>query len=274
MKLAGHTMGTPGLTLSEAMRLFREIGFDGIEIRCAENGQINPEKINEQQIREIMEEKESLGLDVACLTPYYRDFVSPKKRDREIEGFKRVIQIASKLNCERVRVYGGVWPYPYVSRKKVWLMTIKAVRELCTYAGEHGVYICIENHPGTLTETATQTVMFIEQVNSDFLKILYDQANIDSAQGEKFQEAISLQKKYIFHVHVKDQTFINGKREPRLLGKGEMNWKAIIDALKNIGYREYLSDEYEKYWHPQLLPEPAIGMEKNLNYLKEILYRN
>jgi sugar phosphate isomerase/epimerase len=38
MKLAGHTMGTPEYTLQEAIRLFADIGLDGIEIIVANDG--------------------------------------------------------------------------------------------------------------------------------------------------------------------------------------------------------------------------------------------
>ena len=37
MKIAGHTMGTPDLSVPQAIDLFADIGLEGIEIICTDN---------------------------------------------------------------------------------------------------------------------------------------------------------------------------------------------------------------------------------------------
>ena len=45
----------------------------------------------------------------------------------------------------------------------------------------------------------------------------------------------------------------------------------IMPALKEIGYSGYISDEYEKLWYPDFLPEPEIGMKHNLEYVRKFI---
>ncbi len=78
-------------------------------------------------------------------------------------------------------------------------------------------------------------------------------------------------KPYLFHCHVKDwivEDKSKNKKRSRLLGEGELPWPTVLKALLEIGYEGYISDEYEKYWYPKLLPDAEIGMKHNLEYLK------
>ncbi len=273
MRVCGHTMGVPGRDAFQAIKLFSDMGFDGIELRCASDGQIDPENYTEEEGTKIREAADAFGLEIACLTPYYKDYLSPERRRNEIDGMKKVIDIAGLLRCTRMRAYGGTEPPQVVDETKAWNLTVPALKEICEYADDVGVYVCIENHPGTLARTAAETVKLVEEVRSDNVKILYDQANISRINGEDFATAIDAQRDHIYHVHVKDQKFINGKRVPTLLGKGTVEWRSILEELNRIGYQGFLSDEYEKHWHPDLLPEPEVGMKHNLQYVREILKR-
>ena len=55
------------------------------------------------------------------------------------------------------------------------------------------------------------------------------------------------------------------------MGEGTVRWPEALQALREVGYTGYVSDEYEKYWYPQELPEPEIGMKHNLEYAKKFL---
>ncbi|MBQ7649731.1 MAG: hypothetical protein IJS15_02165, partial [Victivallales bacterium] len=74
--------------------------------------------------------------------------------------------------------------------------------------------------------------------------------------------------------HIKDWTLesrIPLKKTSCLMGEGTVRWPEALKALKEIGYTGYVSDEYEKYWYPDDLPEPEIGMKHNLDYVKKHL---
>ncbi len=41
-------------------------------------------------------------------------------------------------------------------------------------------------------------------------------------------------------------------------------------STRSIGYDGYISDEYEKFWKPDL-PEPEVGMKRNAEVLRRCL---
>jgi sugar phosphate isomerase/epimerase len=45
----------------------------------------------------------------------------------------------------------------------------------------------------------------------------------------------------------------------KVVGEGLLPWAQILARLVSLGYDGALSLEYEYRWHPQDLPEPAIG---------------
>ena len=64
------------------------------------------------------------------------------------------------------------------------------------------------------------------------------------------------------------------KKKSCLMGEGTVRWEEALAALRDIGYTGWVSDEYEKYWYPEDLPEPEIGMKHNLDYVKARLLRD
>ena len=103
IKFSGHTMGTPGKDIYEVIEFFRELGYDGIEVRVANDGQIDSETITDEEVNKIHEAAKAAGMEFSCLTSYYKDF-TPPARDDVIKNLKRVIDIAAMLDCKLIRV--------------------------------------------------------------------------------------------------------------------------------------------------------------------------
>jgi inosose dehydratase len=60
--------------------------------------------------------------------------------------------------------------------------------------------------------------------------------------------AVAIRKYHerLYQIHLKDLTLENGKEVPCVVGKGNMDIKGIIAALKDVGYSHYVDFEYEK----------------------------
>ena len=266
-------MGAPGRDIHEVIKLFKTIGYDGIEVRVAPDGQINSETLTDEEAEAIHREAKNAGMEFSCLTSYYQNFVDLEKRQDVIAKLKRVIEIASILNCPMVRVYGGVEPnsQPGVWFNDVWTRTVTGIRETAEYAAKFGVRICIETHIGSLTMSIRDVVRLLEDVNMHNVGILFDYAWVELAGVEFGAEAVRRAARYIFHVHIKDWKLENRlpvKKTSCLMGEGTVAWEEVLAELKRIGYTGYISDEYEKYWYPKELPEPEVGMKHNLEYAR------
>ena len=298
MKLCGHTMGMPGKDIFAAIEFCAQIGLEGIEIRCAANGHLDPETIEPFEVELIGEAAHRAGVAIVCLTPYYKDYATPAATAATLEGIHKTCRIAQQLNCPLVRATGGVWPVAVgglearTAHEEVWERTALGLQQAADLASQHGVKLALENHSGTLTQTAEDTVGMVLQVARPNFGILMDHYWVVAAAGPGsagFQparhgcqqdagaprdllDAVRLQAPYVLHCHCKNIMWVEGKPQANFLDEGAIDWLPVLRILKEHGYDGYLSDEYEKFWRPEL-PEPEEGMARNARYLRECLGR-
>lgn len=266
-------MGTPKKNLFEAMRFFRSIGHEGIEVRVAADGQINPETYTPQQGKDVVRAAEDIGIRICCLTSYYNDFVSPEKRDTEIGGLKRIAEMAAELGCPLIRAMGGKCNTREKRAEVIRARSIEGLQVVADHAARLGVKLAVETHIGFQCLTAGATADFVRTVDRPNVGILLDYAWVHYAGAESAVQALKAVGPYLLHCHVKDWKYVGGDREKRhavLMGKGDVDWPVFLSALKAGAYSGYVSDEYEKYWHDHL-PEPEVGMAHNVKYLCEAL---
>ena len=272
---SGHTMGAPGWNIYEVIRGFREIGYDAIEVRVALDGQINSETVTDEECIRILAAAREEGMAFSCLTSYYKSFLPAEKRAETVAKLRRVVEIAHLLECPLVRVYGGDEPrdLPDFWYTDVWSDTVAGIREVASYAARFGVKLCIETHVGSLTMSVRDTLRMVHDVNMQNVGILFDYAWVHVAGVEGPREAVRMAAGHIFHVHVKDfriRTLRPLDKSAALIGEGDLPWSEVIDELVKIGYRGYISDEYEAYWYPDDLPPCEVGMRKNLLAVKAL----
>ncbi|MCE5237439.1 sugar phosphate isomerase/epimerase [bacterium] len=286
MKLCGHTMGMPDKSIFEALEFCASLGLEGIEIRCAANGHLDPETVDPFRVALIAEAAHRSGVAIACLTPYYKDYSTPEAAEATLAGIHKTCQIAEDLDCRLVRATGGVWTEAMgglearTTRERIWDGTVAGLQQAADLAIQHHVRLALENHSGTLTQTAEDTVAMVRQVDRPNLGILMDHYWVvaaaccqqDAGAPTALLDAVRLQAPYVLHCHVKNIVWVDGKPQANFLDEGAIDWLPILRILQEHGYDGYLSDEYEKFWRPEL-PEPEEGMGRNARYLRETLGR-
>ncbi len=273
MKFVGHTMGTPELDIYGSIDLFRELGYSGIEIRCAEDGHINSEKIADTDLSAIAQYASKNSIEISCLTPYFRDFVT-QKRETELSNLRRVVEIAVLLDCRNIRLYGGTDPVPDgFDEGTTWKETVSGIRD---FAANTDVRFCIETHIGSQTYSAEDAVRMVEEIDRDNVGILLDFAWVYLAGKENACEAVGLTFQYLFHCHYKDWILSNleaaqPERKACMMGDGSIPWHELFHELIERGYDGTMSDEYERYWNPDILPPASEGMKHNLSYVRSLI---
>jgi sugar phosphate isomerase/epimerase len=202
-----------------------------------------------------------------------------------------VIDMAEALQAPSIRVYGGKLTDGEEDpdgRKLSQL--IRSMRECGDYCAKHGdVKLSLENHFGTMTTTAQRSAEVIRAIGHPNVGVLYDQANIAFFPAEDYEEAIDLQRGFLYYVHCKDLVYRNGEPEKpvfkmvshvtgddrtvrsRIPGEGILDWFAILGKLKEIGYDGWVSLEYERRWGNQDLPIATDGMPRAAAYIRTIL---
>ena len=190
----------------------------------------------------------------------------------------------------RVRVYAGAWQPESTNHAAHWEQLRSALSILAQEAQDANVVLCVENHFGTMTQTAADTARLVNEVNSPAVRVLYDQANLTFTHDENWSEAFAVQGDLVGHVHVKDLVFKDPNApfrasdtarvkaderavSSRVVGTGVVPWPEIIEALVRRGYDDVLTLEYEYRWHPQDLPDPEIGFKDSASTVRSILAR-
>ncbi len=271
MKLSGHTMGMPEKDIYESISFCAELGLDGIEVRCADNGQMDLDTIEDDQVKRIAEHAQNKGIEFACLTPYYRDFMTPEAAEESLSGYRNACRIAMALQCPIIRCISGIWPQDDYEREEVFERTVTGVHQAGDIASEYGITLAVETHRGQLAFSAADALEFVNAVDHPQVAVLWDVFWTYVAGEESVEEAMEMLAPHIVHVHAKNIEYDeDDEYETVILDQGELDWCEIIQGLADIGYEGYISDEYEKFWRPHL-PEPEVGMKRNHEVLRACL---
>ena len=290
MRLAGHTLGTPEQTVPEALALFAAAGLDAAEVIYQDGYRSGLPLRERRPAEEARRASEDLGIPIVGLTPYTTGInaVDDGEWRSAVDEFRGAIEIAQIVGADRLRVYAGAWHPGDQDHAAHWDRLVEALGTLAPEASAAGVRLCVENHFGTMTQSAAETARLVREVDHDAVRVLYDQANLTFAHDEPYEEALRIQGDLVGHVHVKDLVFTDPDApfqasetarvaasertvRSRVVGDGIVPWTGILSALAALGYDDVLSLEYEYRWHPADLPDPTVGFARAAVALRGIL---
>jgi sugar phosphate isomerase/epimerase len=290
MRLAGHTLGTPNHTVPQALKLFRAAGLDAAEVIYQDDYTSGLPLGDRRAAMEALQAAEGEGVPIVGLTPYTTaiNSLDDVERRQGVDEFRGAIETAHLLGADRVRVYAGAWHPGDSEHAARWGQLRQALETLAPEADQAGVRLCVENHFGTMTQTAADTAALVREIAHPAVRVLYDQANLTFTHDETFEQAFAVQGDLIGHVHVKDLVFtdpnaafratetarVNASERAvrsRVVGSGVVPWSQILAALLQHGYDDVLSIELEYRWHPQDLPVPEDGFRESAAVLRSML---
>jgi sugar phosphate isomerase/epimerase len=223
------------------------------------------------------------GLSISALSchanPLHPDPAIARAAD---DLFRKTVRLAGRLDVRVVVTFSGCpgdsdtaahpnwittpWPPEFLDVLE-WQWEKKAIPYWCgaaRFAGEHGVRVALEAHPGFIVYNV-DTALKLRQAVAPNLGINFDPSHF-FWQGVDAPSAIRALGDSIFHVHAKDVALdpanvaVNGvidtksyRRMPerswlfRSVGWGhdELEWKRIVSALRMVGYDHVMSIEHE-----------------------------
>lgn len=149
---------------------------------------------------------------------------------------------------------------PGVSHEQGWAWAGDVFRPAVKRAGERGVVICLEPLPAEDTNfinTAAEAVRFVQPFASPAFKVILD-VRAMSHEEKPVPQIIRESRGHFAYVHANDRNL----KGP---GFGDVDFKPIAAALRDVGYDGTVSVEVFKY------DEGAeVIATKSLEYLKRI----
>jgi protein FrlC len=190
------------------------------------------------------------GLEVPCLTPdqmYPVPYVNPasmyeKQRAESIEFLKASIDCAAEFGSPMMSMGPGKRYYGQ-SLQDAWELLVEAFGECTDHAKSLGLKICAEPLPpieSNLVNTLQDYLELSHDVNATNLGCLLDMGHMNVLHEDGVDYVRTLGEK-LYHVHLNDN---NGVVDQGLIpGQGVLDYQPFIRALREIGYKGYLSLE-------------------------------
>ena len=244
-----------------------EIGVGAVQIATA-GDEISPEKFDKANRRELKRFLQSSGLQIASICGDLGGHGLARAQDnvRKLPKYMQQVDLACDLDCNVITTHIGVIPEDDTDPR--YGVLLDAVGQLGLYAKHSGVYLAIETGP----ERPEVLAGFIHKL-SDNVGVNLDPANLVMVTGSDPVKAVYTLRDRIFHTHVKDGKMLKyagpeviynffaegGIGDLRLeeyfielpLGKGSVNIKAWLAALKDIDYQGFYTIEREVGENPE-----------------------
>ncbi len=245
---------------------------------------------------------EERGLMVSALSihnnPLHPDPQVAKEAD---ETYRKAVKLASLLELPNINTFPGLpagapgdktvnwvtcpWPPDFLEILDYqWnQVAIPYWKDAAQFAGDHGVKVAFEMHPGMLVYNV-ETLLRLREVNPRVLGCNFDPSHL-WWNGVDPVAAIRALGDAIYHVHGKDvyvdqiNISVNGCNDGKPYGEiprrswtfrsigyghGVKDWKDIISALRMVGYDYVISIEHE-----DALMSTGEGLLKGVAVLKE-----
>lgn len=232
--LAGEN---PSLTLADFIDDCAKMGLDGTEL----TSYYFPPNPTPEYLRELKRQTFRLGLDISG-TAVGNDFCHPSgaERDKQIALVKQWVDRAELLGAPVIRIFSGN-TRTGMEEADARRLAIEAIEECCQYAGQHGVFLALENHGG-LTAAIDGLLELVQSVKSQWFGVNLDTGNFRSA--DPYADLARLAP-YAVNVQVKVSMHpAEGKKEPA-------DFKRLAKIVRDAGYRGYIVLEYEEPEDPR-----------------------
>ncbi len=271
MKLAFSTLGCPHWGLERIAQAAHTYGYDAIELRAV-GGDLDLLKRPEFQPGTIETTRNWLAgqnLSVCCVDSSCTfDSCDVDERRKQVEVALRHCELAAGLGAPLIRIFPD--KVQAGATREHTRDNIAACLHEVAQRGPGGVRVGLETHGDFARgDAAAEIVMLADHPN---VTLIWDVAN-SLAAGDSIEQSANAVARYLAHVHLRDARAIAGREHwlPVLAGRGEVSFAAAVNALRELGYDDYISFEWEKYWHPEI-EEPEVALPDFVKAMKAIFH--
>ena len=246
-----------------ALKKAKALGLQGVQV-YATGGEVSPDMTSAQR-REFVDFVKSNGLVLSALCGEIGSFADPQDRAQKIELSRRILDLAVELGTNIVTTHVGTIPED--KNNKDYEMIQSACYELAQYADSMNAHFALE----TGKETCVVLKEFLDTLGSTGVAVNFDPANLWMCIQDDPVAGVYTLKDYIVHTHAKDgvpdPTARWGWRELPL-GEGGVDFPNYLKALKEIGYRGFLTIERE------VGEKPEEDIAHAANFLRRTISEN
>jgi sugar phosphate isomerase/epimerase len=239
-----------GWSWADTVRCVAETGYDGIELAPFTLAN-SVRDLGPAERRQIRSTAEDAGLEIVGL---HWLFVSPeglhvttddaRTRARTTAYMRALIRFCGDVGG-RVMIIGSPKQRDVregVPYRVAWQRFTDMIRACVDLAAEHGVTLCMEALPSDQTNfciSLAEAVQMVQEIDHPAFQTMFDVHNA-RLEEEPLPDLIQRYMPHIQHVHVNEM-------DGGYPGSGAVDFGAILGALRQEGYRGYVSAEVFDY---------------------------
>ena len=249
------------LPFEQGLAKAAEVGAQGIQLYVVD-GEMKYDTFDDAKVARVRALLEQYGLVISAVCGDFggHGFERADENAWKIPASKAVADLAVRLGTKVVTTHIGVVPED--KNHERYKILQEACHELAMYADSVGAKFAIETGP----ERSIVLKEFLDSLGSTGVSVNLDPANLVMVTGDDPVQAVYNLQKYIVHTHAKDGVKLldvgpeivyrvvhpvpeefQGKKfyQEVPLGQGSVDFPAYLAALKDIGYKGFLTIERE-----------------------------
>jgi hexulose-6-phosphate isomerase len=219
-----------GIPVLDRFQMARDAGFEAIECPTT------PDAAAAEEIL-AASRKTALPIHSVMNSEHWRSPLSsadPAVVEKSLEGMRTSLRNAKLWGADTVLLVPAV-VNPETSYAQAWERSQREIRKLIPLAAEVKVIIGLEEVWNKFLLSPLEFARYVDEFASPWIRAYFDIGNV-AIQGYP-QDWIRTLGKRIVKLHFKDFSFKKRVAEFTPLLEGEIDWRAVHDALADIGYQ-------------------------------------
>ena len=247
MRSCLHSVSLPNLPALEVLRQAQRHGYRAVELNAETLPWAPPHvtpKTTAAERKAIVKTAKALGLTLPALGAHIpmvdADLASRKAAIAFVNG---CIDVAGDLGEPIVHILSGPAPRD-VSRDEAWRWFVEAAAQTTAHSQKAGIVLAIEAIAGHMFHSIDDYHGLRRDLPNAPWRVNFDPSHL-IVQGENPMRVVDELADQVVHMHLKD----GAGRFPKFtfppLGSGDIDFRALTDRLRAVGYDGAMSIEYE-----------------------------
>ncbi|MEC8474715.1 MAG: sugar phosphate isomerase/epimerase family protein [Planctomycetota bacterium] len=248
IRLGFGTYGMRSLSPLDAIRVTSAIGYQGIEL-CLLQGW--PTSLAEMSLGDRQDLRQALSdhrLEVPSLLESLPCLRGKLTHRSNLDRLKAAAEFGKGLAQGTSPVVQSIVGGKAENWENSKQQLVTELGDWAQIGQDMGVFICFKPHASHLVGLPEQALWILDQINSPFLRIVYDYSHY-FLEGIDLKESLNRLLSVSPYIQVKDSAGTRAKHRYLLPGDGKTDYKLYFQELHRLNYRGFVNVEVSSMIH-------------------------